>query len=153
VSAARGSTTTPSSIPLSPRIASALLRYRVMAYVTGVLLIALTISVVFKYTVGDGGVTSIVGVAHGWIYLIPGHPGVAGRHDPADVVRRRASGDGTSAGGSVALTGQLTQRGHQLGERAAPVAGRVLLLRRQLRRTALLPVRHEHRIVAETPCA
>jgi len=70
VSAARGSTTTPSSIPLSPRIASALLRYRVMAYVTGVLLIALTISVVFKYTVGDGGVTSIVGVAHGWIYLI-----------------------------------------------------------------------------------
>lgn len=56
--------------PLSPPVAAALLRYRVMAYVTGVLLIALTISVVFKYTVGDGGATSIVGVAHGWIYMV-----------------------------------------------------------------------------------
>ncbi len=60
------STTTP----LSPPVAAALLRYRVMAYVTGVLLIALTVSVAFKYTVGDGGATSVVGVAHGWIYMV-----------------------------------------------------------------------------------
>lgn len=62
------SATTPAT--LTPRVASALLRYRVMAYVTGVLLIGLTVAVIFKYTAGDGGATTVIGVAHGWIYIV-----------------------------------------------------------------------------------
>lgn len=66
------SATTPPAAPaaLPPRVASALLRYRVMAYVTGVLLIGLTVAVIFKYTSGDGGATTVIGVAHGWIYIV-----------------------------------------------------------------------------------
>lgn len=62
------SATTP--VTLTPRVASALLRYRVMAYVTGVLLICLVVAVAFKYTAGDGGATTVIGVAHGWIYIV-----------------------------------------------------------------------------------
>lgn len=64
------STTAPGSAALTPRVASALLRYRVMAYVTGVLLLGLTVAVILKYTAGDGGATSVIGIAHGWIYII-----------------------------------------------------------------------------------
>ena len=52
---------------------SVLTRYRVMAYVTGVLLIALTLGVIAKYLLdidGAGTFTSIVGFAHGWLYVI-----------------------------------------------------------------------------------
>lgn len=52
---------------------SVLTRYRVMAYVTGVLLIALTLGVVAKYALdinGAGTFTSIVGFAHGWLYVV-----------------------------------------------------------------------------------
>lgn len=52
---------------------SVLTRYRVMAYVTGVLLIALTLGVIAKYVLdidGAGAFTSIVGFAHGWLYVI-----------------------------------------------------------------------------------
>lgn len=55
---------------LSPRVASALLRYRVLAYTTGVLLVCLTVAVILKYTVGDGGATALIGIAHGWIYVV-----------------------------------------------------------------------------------
>lgn len=52
---------------------SVLTRYRVMAYVTGVLLIALTLGVIAKYVLdinGAGTFTSIVGFAHGWLYVV-----------------------------------------------------------------------------------
>ncbi|GAA1891496.1 DUF3817 domain-containing protein [Streptantibioticus ferralitis] len=52
---------------------SVLTRYRVMAYVTGVLLILLTIGCVAKYLLNVSGATgfvSIVGIAHGWLYVI-----------------------------------------------------------------------------------
>ncbi len=61
---------TVQSFQLTPRISSALTRYRVLAYTTGVLLIVLTVSVICKYTVGDHGTTAVVGVAHGWIYVV-----------------------------------------------------------------------------------
>ena len=52
---------------------SVLTRYRVMAYVTGVLLIALTLSVIAEYVLdidGASTVTGIVGFAHGWLYVV-----------------------------------------------------------------------------------
>ncbi|MBV9024044.1 MAG: DUF3817 domain-containing protein [Streptomycetaceae bacterium] len=52
---------------------TALTRYRVMAYVTGVLLILLTIGVVAEYLLhvaGAAGFVSVVGFAHGWLYIV-----------------------------------------------------------------------------------
>jgi len=52
---------------------SVLTRYRVMAYVTGVLLIALTLGVIAKYILDINGAatfTTTVGIAHGWLYLV-----------------------------------------------------------------------------------
>ncbi|WP_346098331.1 DUF3817 domain-containing protein [Streptomyces olivaceiscleroticus] len=52
---------------------SVLTRYRTMAYVTGVLLVLLTLGVIAKYLLhidGAAGFTSIVGIAHGWLYVI-----------------------------------------------------------------------------------
>ena len=52
---------------------SVLTRYRVMAYVTGVLLIALTLGVIAKYVLdvnGAGSFTTAVGFAHGWLYVV-----------------------------------------------------------------------------------
>lgn len=52
---------------------SVLTRYRVMAYVTGVLLIALSLGVIGKYVLdisGAGAFTTAVGFAHGWLYVL-----------------------------------------------------------------------------------
>ncbi|MFJ5154099.1 DUF3817 domain-containing protein [Streptomyces sp. NPDC088353] len=52
---------------------SVLTRYRVMAYVTGVLLVLLTLGVIAKYVLdinGAAGFTSVVGIAHGWLYVV-----------------------------------------------------------------------------------
>ena len=52
---------------------SVLRRYQVMAYVTGVLLILLTLGVIAKYLLdvsGASGFTSVVGIAHGWLYVL-----------------------------------------------------------------------------------
>ncbi len=52
---------------------SVLTRYRVMAYVTGVLLIALTLCVIAQYVLdmkGASTATGIVGFAHGWLYVV-----------------------------------------------------------------------------------
>ncbi|WP_371662656.1 DUF3817 domain-containing protein [Streptomyces sp. NBC_00280] len=52
---------------------SVLTRYRVMAYVTGVLLVLLTLGVIAKYALkldGADGFTSVVGIAHGWLYVV-----------------------------------------------------------------------------------
>ncbi|GAA3720390.1 DUF3817 domain-containing protein [Streptomyces tremellae] len=50
-----------------------LTRYRVMAYVTGVLLILLTLGVIAKYVLDINGAAAfveIVGIAHGWLYIV-----------------------------------------------------------------------------------
>lgn len=59
-------------------VPAALLRYRVMAYVVGVLLIVLIcIGVPLKYIAADpnlislgGRINTICGIAHGWLYMI-----------------------------------------------------------------------------------
>lgn len=58
---------------LPPKVRAALTRYRVMAYVTGTLLIVLTVAFALKYTVGGDTVdlvTSIAGFAHGWLFIV-----------------------------------------------------------------------------------
>jgi integral membrane protein len=52
---------------------SVLTRYRIMAYVTGVLLVLLTLGVIAKYLLhidGATGFVEIVGIAHGWLYIV-----------------------------------------------------------------------------------
>ncbi|MER6123805.1 DUF3817 domain-containing protein [Streptomyces sp. NPDC001795] len=52
---------------------SVLTRYRVMAYVTGVLLVLLTLGVIAKYVLDVNGAadfTRVVGIAHGWLYVV-----------------------------------------------------------------------------------
>jgi integral membrane protein len=52
---------------------SVLTRYRVMAYVTGVLLVLLTLGVIAKYVFdmdGAADFTRVVGIAHGWLYVV-----------------------------------------------------------------------------------
>jgi len=52
-------------------IAVALQRYRVMANVVGVLLIALVvIAVPIKYLAGIPGPTKVLGITHGWLYFL-----------------------------------------------------------------------------------
>ncbi|NEB06057.1 DUF3817 domain-containing protein [Streptomyces sp. SID13726] len=52
---------------------SVLTRYRVMAYVTGVLLVLLTLGVIAKYLLkmdGADSFTTAIGIAHGWLYVV-----------------------------------------------------------------------------------
>ncbi|WP_031505815.1 DUF3817 domain-containing protein [Streptomyces megasporus] len=52
---------------------SVLTRYRVMAYVTGVLLILLCLGMIGKYLLDMSGAetfTSVIGIAHGWLYVL-----------------------------------------------------------------------------------
>jgi integral membrane protein len=52
---------------------SVLTRYRVMAYVTGVLLVALTLAFIGKiafHISGADTATTVIGFAHGWLYVV-----------------------------------------------------------------------------------
>ena len=52
---------------------SVLTRYRVLAYVTGVLLVLLTLGVIAKYVLDMNGAvdfTRVVAIAHGWLYVV-----------------------------------------------------------------------------------
>ncbi|MDX3579329.1 MULTISPECIES: DUF3817 domain-containing protein [unclassified Streptomyces] len=52
---------------------SVLTRYRVLAYVTGVLLVLLCLGVIAKYLLdvdGAADFTRVVGFAHGWLYVL-----------------------------------------------------------------------------------
>lgn len=52
-------------------VRSALLRYRIMAYVVGCLLIVLTlVGVPLKYLYNDDRVVTWTGIPHGWLYMI-----------------------------------------------------------------------------------
>lgn len=54
-----------------PKIQTALTRYRVMAWVVGVLLVVLVlIGVPLKYLGGDGRVVVWTGIPHGWLYMV-----------------------------------------------------------------------------------
>ncbi|AQP45710.1 DUF3817 domain-containing protein [Tessaracoccus flavus] len=54
-----------------PGIRGALLRYRVMAWVVGILLVILMcVGLPLKYIWGDGRVVTWTGVPHGWLYAV-----------------------------------------------------------------------------------
>lgn len=54
-----------------PSLRGPLLRFRVMAYVTGVLLIVLVfVAMPLKYLAGNPAPVAIVGVLHGWLYML-----------------------------------------------------------------------------------
>lgn len=63
--------TTPLQPDDVPGVRSALLRYRVMAWVVGVLLIVLVgVGMPLKYLADNGVVVATVGTLHGWLYMI-----------------------------------------------------------------------------------
>ncbi len=54
-----------------PGVEKALLFYRVMAWVVGVLLVVLVgVAMPLKYGFGNGGPVMYVGIAHGWLYPV-----------------------------------------------------------------------------------
>lgn len=61
----------PLTPEMAPAIRAALLRYRVMAYLVGVLLVVLVlIGLPLKYLGGNGIVVTMTGVPHGWLYMV-----------------------------------------------------------------------------------
>ena len=58
--------------PLAPieKIRSALTGYRVMAWLTGIWLIALCYEIILKYVVKVDDPPSWIGVVHGWVYFV-----------------------------------------------------------------------------------
>jgi len=84
---------------------AAVLRYRVMAYTTGVLIIVLCFVGIPLQIAGHPQVQQYVGEVHGFLYIVyvimafllalqlADDPPAAGRHDPGDDVRRRALDD------------------------------------------------------------
>lgn len=52
-------------------VRAALVRYRIMAYVVGVLLVVLVlVGMPLKYLAGNGAVVTWTGVPHGWLYML-----------------------------------------------------------------------------------
>jgi len=50
---------------------NALIRYRVMAYVVGVLLIVLVcVGLPLKYIWNNDSIVTVTGIAHGWLYML-----------------------------------------------------------------------------------
>ncbi|WP_374206027.1 DUF3817 domain-containing protein [Gordonia zhenghanii] len=62
-------TAAPAPEAQKARVRGALLRYRVLAWITGVWLLLLVAEMIAKYGFGVDGY-GWVGVAHGWIYFI-----------------------------------------------------------------------------------
>lgn len=58
--------------PITPieKIRSALTGYRVMAWLTGIWLIALCYEIILKYVVKVDDPPSWIGVVHGWVYFV-----------------------------------------------------------------------------------
>ena len=55
----------------APAIRAALLRYRIMAYVVGILLAVLVlVGMPLKYLGDNGAVVTWTGVPHGWLYMV-----------------------------------------------------------------------------------
>ena len=58
------------STPDEDMIRSALTRYRVIAYVVGVVLLVLTYATVRKYAADDASLVATVGPVHGLLYMV-----------------------------------------------------------------------------------
>lgn len=63
-------TETPPGAAPAEKIRPALLGYRVMAWATGLWLIALTYEVIVHYAVKVNDPPTWIGVVHGWVYFI-----------------------------------------------------------------------------------
>lgn len=61
---------TPTLATLTPPVSRAFLRYRVLAWTTGIWLLALTADVVAKYIFNVQNTPTFVAVVHGWIYFL-----------------------------------------------------------------------------------
>ncbi|WP_206490045.1 DUF3817 domain-containing protein [Rhodococcus sp. KRD162] len=61
---------TQASANKNQKIASALLRYRILAYATGIWLLVLVTEMVAKYIFKVENVPSWIAVVHGWVYLV-----------------------------------------------------------------------------------
>ena len=49
---------------------AALIRYRVMAYVTGVFLLLLCLNMILKYLLDQKGLGDWIPIGHGWLYMV-----------------------------------------------------------------------------------
>jgi len=54
----------------APVLRRALTRYRVMAWIVGVMLLLLVIGMILRYGLGVIETTAPVAIAHGWLYMI-----------------------------------------------------------------------------------
>ncbi|MFZ2176501.1 MAG: DUF3817 domain-containing protein [Rhodococcus sp. (in: high G+C Gram-positive bacteria)] len=71
MSTGQDETTSPSIDAVKQKkIASALLRYRVLAYATGVWLLVLTAEVIAKYIFDVENLPTWIAVVHGWVYFV-----------------------------------------------------------------------------------
>ncbi|MGV8874625.1 MAG: DUF3817 domain-containing protein [Rhodococcus sp. (in: high G+C Gram-positive bacteria)] len=61
---------TQASANKNQKISSALLRYRVLAYATGIWLLVLVTEMVAKYIFEVENVPNWIAVVHGWVYLV-----------------------------------------------------------------------------------
>ncbi len=56
---------------VAPKVRAALGRYRVMAYVVGVMLLLLVaVAMPLKYLAGEPGPVAVIGTAHGFLYAV-----------------------------------------------------------------------------------
>ncbi|WP_246078738.1 DUF3817 domain-containing protein [Modestobacter excelsi] len=63
--------TAPSAATVSPKVRGALTRYRVMAYVVGVMLVLLVaVAMPLKYLADSPGPVAVIGTAHGFLYAV-----------------------------------------------------------------------------------
>lgn len=60
----------PAQAAAAPGIRGALARFRVMAYIVGVGLVALCVSMIMEYVFDQKQFTAIVGPVHGFLYVI-----------------------------------------------------------------------------------
>ena len=67
--AAESTASAPVTVP--PRVRGALIRYRVMAYVVGVMLVLLVaVAMPLKYLADTPGPVAVIGTAHGFLYAV-----------------------------------------------------------------------------------
>ena len=60
----------PAQAAGAPGVRGALARYRVMAYIVGVGLLALCFSMIMEYVFDQDQYTALVGPAHGFLYIV-----------------------------------------------------------------------------------
>jgi integral membrane protein len=66
-----GSSAATSSTTVTPAVRAALKRYRVIAYVVGVMLLVLVfVAMPLKYLGGDPSAVNVVGPLHGFLYVV-----------------------------------------------------------------------------------